>query len=50
MKKEIDTLNKDVRGNRLLSSQVHTFAKAEVLTRMVLEALPLSLFYIVYVS
>ena len=49
-KEEIRTVGKDATGNRLLSSQIYAFAKAERLTRVILKTLPLSLFYTVYVS
>ena len=49
-KEEIRTVGKDATGNRLLSSQIYVFAKAERLTRVILKTLPLSLFYTVYVS
>ena len=37
--------NKDARGKRLLSGQIHAFAKAKVLTRVILKALPLPFLY-----
>ena len=49
-KEEIRTVGKEATGNRLLSSQIYAFAKAERLTRVILKTLPLSLFYTVYVS
>ena len=49
-KEEIRTVGKDATGNRLFSSQIYAFAKAERLTRVILKTLPLSLFYTVYVS